>query len=78
MTFWRRALRAVPIRSAAGSSTPVRWAGGDVKIPMYVLFWTVLAPVILLTVLSLLIYPVGYFANAIWPDIKPFGAKLAL
>src|SRR5207247_1356018 len=27
VAFWRRALRAVAIRSAAGSSTPIRYAG---------------------------------------------------
>jgi hypothetical protein len=26
VAFWRRALRAVAIQSAAGSSTPIRWA----------------------------------------------------
>jgi len=49
-----------------------------VKLPICVLFWTVLAPVIFLTVLSLLVYPLGYSANAIWPDIKPFAVKVAL
>ena len=78
-SVWRRSAgRTAGGQRLSHAAEPRSVGRREMKLPMYVLFWTVLAPVILLTVLSLLIYPVGFAANSIWPDIKPFPVKLVL